>query len=130
MVKRIILFSAILLIVIVLFNSCFYDKSQQQYPAGTCDTTQVSYNTEIMAILDASCQGCHKGPSATSGINLYDYTTIKSLALDGKYTYGSLLSSVSHEGGNPNPMPQGANKLQECDINKIRAWVKMGAPAN
>ena len=130
MIIKKILASAVLLTVIVLFNSCFYDKSEQQYPAGACDTTRVSYNADIMAILDASCQGCHKGPSAKSGINLYDYTTIKSLALDGKYTYGSLLSSVSHEGGNPNPMPQGANKLQECDINKIRAWVNMGAPAN
>jgi len=130
MVKRIILFSAILLIVIVLFNSCFYDKSQQQYPAGTCDTTQVSYNTEIMAILDASCQGCHKGSSSSSGINLYDYATIKSLALDGKYVYGSLISSVSYQGGNPNPMPQGGNQLPECDINKIAAWVHRGAQDN
>ena len=130
MFKRIFFLSAAVLTVIILFNGCFYDKSQQQYPAGTCDTVNVSYNIDIMAILDASCQGCHKGASATSGINLYDYTVIKSLALDGKYTFGSLLSSVSHEGGNPNPMPQGANKLPQCDINKIRAWVNMGAPAN
>ena len=130
MFKRIIFFSAAVLTTIVVFNSCFYDKSQQQYPVGTCDTVNVSYHTEIMAILDASCQGCHKGASATSGIDLYDYATIKSLALDGKYTYGSWLSAVSYEGGNPNPMPQGANKLPQCDINKIRAWVNMGAPAN
>ena len=130
MVRKIIFHAVQELAVIFLFNSCFYDKAETQYPGGTCATTAVSYAVDITAILDASCQGCHKGASATSGINLYDYATIKSLALDGKYTYGSLLSSVSYEGGNPNPMPQGATKLPACDINRIRAWVNMGAPAN
>ena len=130
MYKKKFLAAAVLLCVFIFFNSCFYDKSQQQYPAVTCDTTSVSYSLDITAILDASCQGCHKGASASSGIDLYNYSTIKVLALDGKYVFGSLLSAVSFEGGNPNPMPQGANKLPDCDINKIRAWVNRGAPAD
>src|ERR1041385_7366806 len=105
MFRKVTFFSAALLTVILLFEGCFYDKSQQQYPAVPCDTAHISYGTDIVAILDANCQGCHKGTSAQSGINLYDYATIKSLALDGKYVYGSLLSSVSYQGGNPNPMP-------------------------
>ena len=130
MYKKIFFSAAVLLCVVIFFNSCFYDKSQQQYPVVACDTTNVSYSVDITAILDASCQGCHKGTSSSSGIDLYDYATIKSLALDGKYVYGSLLSAVSFEGGNPTPMPQGANKLPGCDINKIRAWINMGAPGN
>ena len=129
MIRRMFFYTSIG-IVVFTFNSCYYDKTQLQYPATTCDTTNVSYSIEIINILDASCQGCHKGSSSSSGINLYDYATIKSLALDGKYVYGSLVSSVSWQGGNPKPMPQGGNQLPVCDINKIKAWVNRGAPAN
>lgn len=118
------------MITIFIFSGCYYDKTQLQYPVSNCDTTKVSFSTDIINILDASCQGCHKGTSSSSGINLYDYATIKSLALDGKYVYGSLLSSVSFQGGNPSPMPKGSNQLPVCDINKIRAWVNSGAPDN
>jgi hypothetical protein len=127
--KKVFLFS-IITIIVSFSSGCYYDKTQLQYPASTCDTTNISYTIDIVSILDASCQNCHKGASASSGINLYDYATIKSLALDGKYVYGSLLSSVSFQGGNPNPMPQGTNQLPACDINKIRAWVNRGAPGN
>jgi hypothetical protein len=129
MIKKIFFYTATV-IVVFAFSSCYYDKTQLQYPATNCDTTNVTYNTDIVNILDASCQSCHKGASSSSGIDLYDYATIKSLALDGRYVYGSLLSSVSFQGGNPNPMPQGANQLPACDINKIRAWVNGGAPGN
>jgi len=129
MIKKIFIYTTIIIVVFEL-GSCYYDKTQLQYPTTTCDTTNVSYSVDIANILDASCQSCHKGSSSSSGINLYDYATIKSLALDGKYTYGSLVSSISFQGGNPNPMPQGGSKLPECDINKIQAWVNRGAPAN
>lgn len=129
MMKKIFFYTTAIIFVFA-FGSCYYDKTQVQYPSTTCDTTNVSYNIDIVNILNASCQGCHKGSSSSSGINLYDYATIKSLALDGKYIYGSLVSSVSYQGGNPNPMPQGENQLPECDINKIRAWVNLGAPDN
>ena len=130
MFKKVILYSLALLITVLMFSRCYYDKTQVQYPASNCDTANVSYSTDIISILDAACQSCHKGASSSSGINLYDYATIKSLALDGKYAYGSLLSSVSFQGGNPNPMPQSGNQLPQCDINKIRAWVNRGAPDN
>jgi hypothetical protein len=129
MIKKIFVYTTIVIILFAV-SSCYYDKTQVQYPATTCDTTNVSYSIDIINILDASCQGCHKGSGSSSGINLYDYATIKSLALDGKYVYGSLVSSVSYQGGNPNPMPQGGNKLPECDINKLRAWANLGAPDN
>ena len=97
--------------------------------ADNCDTTIVRYSMEIETILDRSCRGCHGGTSPSSGINLYDHATITGLALDGKHTFGTLLSAVMHEGG-AKPMPQGAPKLPDCDINMFRAWVNRGAPNN
>lgn len=115
---------------ITIFEGCLYHKADQEYPAsGGCDTTVVRYSVEIKAILDANCKPCHEGTAAISGFNLYDHSVISGLALDGQFTYGTLLSAVTHVGGAP-MMPQDQPMLQECDINKFKAWVHKGAPDN
>jgi len=131
MLKRIVLIVTASFLLIVSFEGCYNDKADQQYPVyGGCDTTTVTYSIEIKDILDNHCQSCHKGSnSIVSGFDLYDYNTIATLALDGKFTYGTLLSAVMHTGGAP-PMPQGAPQLQSCEIDKMRAWVNRGAPDN
>ena len=130
MLKKFAFAITVILLGMILFQGCFYDKADQQYPFTGCDTTVVRYSVEIRSILDANCKSCHQGAGSISGINLYDHATIQALALDGKYTFGSLLSAVLHEGGNPNQMPQGGNKLPACDLNKFTAWVGRGAPNN
>ena len=130
MVKKISLAAAAVLLAIIVFEGCYYDKADVQYPSpGGCDTASVLYTVQITAILDASCKSCHDGTNSVSGIDLYDYNTISTLALDGRFTYGTLLSAVMHQGGAP-AMPQGAPKLSDCDINTIAAWVNRGAPNN
>lgn len=129
MLKKIVFAVAVVFFLIIILQGCFYDKADVQYPGGTsCDTTGVSYDVEITAILNANCKSCHQpGSGSYSGINLYDYAVISGLALDGKFTYGTLLSAVMHQGGAPF-MPQNGPMLQDCDINKITAWVNNGAP--
>jgi mono/diheme cytochrome c family protein len=127
MIRKKLLVTACIIAAIVSLNACYYHKADVQYPF-VCDTTNVRYKVEIKAILDANCKSCHNGPDIT-GYDLYDHATISSLALDGNFTYGTLLSAVMHEGGAPE-MPQGGPKLQDCDINKIAAWVHKGAPDN
>lgn len=130
MIKRYSFIIVCMLAGILFFEGCFYDKADQQYPSsGSCDTTVVRYGVEIKSILDANCKPCHNGTASISGIDLYNYSTISSLALDGQFTYGTLLSAVMHKGGAPF-MPQGEAMLQDCDINKIAAWVHNGAQNN
>lgn len=130
MLKKFVFVAICLLVCTIIFQGCFYDKADQQYPStGNCDTTGITYNTEIKAILDANCKTCHDGTASISGIDLYNYQTISSLALDGQFTYGTLLSAVMHKGGAPT-MPETGPMLQDCDINKIAAWVHSGAPNN
>lgn len=127
--KKILFASACIIAFLFFSQGCYYHKADVEYPAtGGCDTTGMRYSVEIKAILDANCKSCHDGPDIT-GYDLYDHATISALALDGNFTYGTLLSAVMHEGGAPE-MPQGGLKLQECDINKIAAWVHDGAPNN
>jgi hypothetical protein len=131
MLKKVV-FAATLLVAYVIFSeSCVYHKGDQQYPSTgySCDTMNVRYSVEIKSILDANCKPCHDGTNSISGIDLYDHTTISTLALDGHFTYGTLLSAVMHTGGAP-MMPLGGPQLEQCDINKIAAWVHMQAPNN
>lgn len=128
--KKIVLYASGIAMSILFLQGCFYHKSDQEYPTPpTCDTTNVRYSVEIKAILDENCKACHGGSSPISGIDLYDHDVISFFALDGQFTYGTLLSAVMHEGGAPE-MPDGGPKLQDCDINKIAAWVHDGAPDN
>lgn len=129
--KKFLFVAVCLLTYIILFEGCFYNKADQQYPSSSasCDTTDIKYSIEIRSILDANCKSCHNGANSISGFDLYNYQTISGLALDGHFTYGTLLSAVMHKGGAPT-MPQGEPMLQDCDINKIAAWVHNGAQNN
>lgn len=130
MTRKIIFCTAAILIFFIFLQGCYYHKADQVYPStGGCDTSNVRYSVEIRAILDDNCKSCHNGTASTSGIDLYDYNVISTLALDGNFTYGTLLSAVMHEGGAPF-MPQSGGQLPDCDINKIAAWVHNGAPNN
>lgn len=131
--KRKIVSGAITCIVLaIVFGGCVYHKNDQvnpEPPDNGCDTSNVKYSVDIKAILDANCKSCHNGANSPSGIDLYNHTVISGLALDGNFTYGTLLSAVKHEGGAPQ-MPKGGSMLSDCDINTIAAWVHAGAPDN
>ncbi len=129
MIRKIVFASLCVIVYLIFITGCAYHKADIEYPApGGCDTINMRYSVEIKAILDANCKSCHDGTDV-SGYDLYDHATIAGLALDGNFTYGTLLSAVMHEGGAPE-MPQGGPKLTDCDINKIAAWVHAGAPDN
>jgi len=128
--KKFVFVSTAMLMYAIFLWGCVYHKSDQEYPAPlTCDTVNVRYNVEIKSILDEHCATCHSGSNSITGIDLYDHSVISFFALDGQFTYGTLLSAVMHEGGAPE-MPDGGPKLQDCEINKIAAWVHDGAPDN
>jgi mono/diheme cytochrome c family protein len=131
MIKKVFIAATLLVAYIIFSEGCYYHKADQEYPSSGngCDTINVRYSVEIRSILDANCKTCHNGTNSISGIDLYDYTTISTLALDGHFTYGTLLSAVMHEGGAP-MMPLGLPQLEQCDINKIAAWVHEQAPNN
>ena len=75
--------------------------------------------------MKANCFSCHGGTADQgAGIQLEDYTTMQDLA-----NTGILLSCLIQD-GSVSPMPKGAAKLSDCDINKFDAWIKQGAPQN
>lgn len=87
---------------------------------GSCETAGVTYTTFVQSLVQARCQGCHSGATPQGGINLTTYSNVKSLALNGKL-YGAVTRTT-------NWMPSGGTKLDQCTIDKLKAWVDAGAP--
>jgi len=116
----------VLLGIALLLPGCYYDVEEELYPyTGNCDTASVQYSATIVPIIQSGgCLGCHSGSTPSGNILLETYAQVKSLALNGR-----LIGAISHSAGY-SPMPQGGNKLSECNINRIRAWINEGAQEN
>jgi hypothetical protein len=118
--SALLLFSAI-----ATFPSCGDDDEPT-----TCDTTDVSYASDIAPIIASSCAGvdCHTGSSPGSGKPFNDYAGVKA-EVDAQRFYGS----VAHlQGFSPMPRKSDgtATKLDDCKIAQIKAGVDAGAPNN
>lgn len=114
------------LLLAFLATGCYYDKEEELYPGnGNCTTTDVSYSVTVSNLLSSyGCIGCHSGTAPSGSINLQGYNNVKARVNDGK-----LMGSINHAPGF-SAMPQGGNKMNSCDIAKIKAWIDAGAPNN
>ena len=127
--KKIIL-KSIAVVSIFMFSSCFYDKKSEIYPqtlTTTCDTTNSTYATTVVSILNSNCNNCHSASVAKSigaSIVLDNYTSLKIYVANNQ-----LINSINHTGG-ITPMPLNGAKINACDISKITAWVNRGALNN
>jgi len=87
-----------------------------------CDTTNVTYQSQIGTLIANRCQGCHSGANPDGGISLTNYNQIKNEAL-----FGLLYDAVTHN-GNATNMPYNSAQMPECEIDLIRIWIENGAP--
>jgi len=112
----------------VVLSSCYYDVEEELYPPNNnnCNNpTTISYAQHVVPLLQSNgCLGCHSGGAPSGGINLSNHTAVKVRATDGK-----LYGAINHSPGFK-PMPQGGNKMNACDIAKIKSWIDSGAPNN
>jgi mono/diheme cytochrome c family protein len=108
--------------------ACTYDNEEDLAPQPDhqfqCDTTAVTFSGTVVPILSTNCYSCHAAGIAEGGVVLDNYNGVKEEA-----SHGHLVGVITHAPGFP-PMPQGAAKLSDCDIEKIRNWVDAGAPNN
>jgi hypothetical protein len=112
-------------IMLSLFVSgCYYDNEEELYPVNTCNTIEMSYNTDVLPILQDNCYTCHDQASNLGGVTLEGYANLINYVENGK-----LLGVIKHEQGFPE-MPLGNPQLAQCQIDKIEAWVNQGSPNN
>jgi hypothetical protein len=123
--KKLILIAGLAMVV----AGCYNDKYEELYPAVgtvTCDTTNVTYTTDIKPIFTAKCNtvGCHDASTMASGYNFTTHAGTQPAALNGR-----IVGCVNWASGF-SPMPKGAPKLSDCEIKKITRWVNQGALDN
>ncbi|MCB0697171.1 MAG: hypothetical protein KDC07_07385 [Chitinophagaceae bacterium] len=113
---------------ILLLAACYNDKEDQLYPQPTattgCDTNNLSFATDIQPIMNQYCAipDCHDAITKSFFHDLSNYDGVKKCA-DG----GRMIPSIKQESGYL-PMPKGMNKLGDCEISRISAWVNAGMP--
>ena len=121
MIQKLILVSVVLA---VLSTSCTYYNEKELYPDEVCDTTNISYATDIQPIFQENCYKCHYGEAPYSNLDLSNFTNIQRVVDN-----GNLLRNIKHEPDGI-PMPKGGAKLSDCKILKIEQWVNLGIPNN
>jgi len=89
-------------------------------PAG-CDSTHVTYDSTINAIVQSWCTGCHGGSNPANGISLTNYDQVKAAVNNGR-----LMGAIRQETGFY-PMPKGS-QLSPCDIALFQIWINRGMP--
>lgn len=92
---------------------------------GGCDTSDITYTNSVASIINSSCavSGCHvNGNEANAWFSLEGYSNAKSAA-----DFGRIVGAISHD-ADFSPMPKGGDKLDQCTIDQVTAWIDSGAP--
>lgn len=92
--------------------------------SGGCDTTDMSFSSDIMPILTNKCVGCHSGAGASGGVDLSTHSGVLAVVQSGQ-----LFGSINWDNAYSN-MPKGGSQLPSCEINQIKAWIDAGALNN
>jgi len=104
--------------------ACGSDEAEEETMVEECVTEGVTYNNDIAAILDSNCAttSCHNDTDLANGFSLDGFTKSSAAA-----QFNNFLPSINRESGF-SPMPRGRDKLDQCDIDKITAWIDAGFP--
>lgn len=119
-----------LLLAFILFGTgCYYDKAEELYPPGDCDTATVGWSATVKPILQNRCYACHNAASANvsgAGIALEPYSNLQSFLNSNSQAF---LGAIQH-GSGYSPMPKGGGKLSDCELQQINQWIAGGYPEN
>jgi mono/diheme cytochrome c family protein len=117
------------IILFISLNSCKKSNFEEIHPpninqdttkaTSSCDTINVSYSGSISKIFNNNCNSCH---SSAAG-NFPPLDSIQPI----KDNIETIINSIM-QNGLASPMPKGSSKLDDCTINKIKAWKNKGFP--
>ena len=116
---------AILLLFLSVITACYYDSEEYLYPDNTpCDTENITYNGFVAGLMQTHCNSCHNASNPSGSVRTDTYNDLLVVVNNGR-----LNGAINHLPGY-SAMPQGGNKLPECDLLKIAAWIEAGTPLN
>ena len=118
--------STIYLLLLVVAAACSWENEETFFPeAENCDTLDVSYVKDIVPILVNNCYSCHSNANAPhfgSGNAFEDHADVST-------STSLIVKVINHMEGVP-AMPRESDKLDDCTISIIEAWVNEGALEN
>jgi hypothetical protein len=113
--------------------SCRNDKENIPAPTSACDTIAVSYSASVKIILQNNCYSCHStAVTQNGGFDVENWTSLKNylnLSYRGDGIYGSKFFHIVNQDGLVPHMPP-TGKLSDCELSKIRSWIRDGALQN
>ena len=98
--------------------SCKNNSVEALSNGSICDTTTVKYSTTITSMMTNHCTNCHGGANPEAGLKLESYSDL--------VTNGQASLNAMKNGS----MPQNAPKIDDCNINKLAAWINKGSLNN
>jgi cytochrome c5 len=121
-----LVYLSILIFLISIFNSCYYDKFDAIHPLdgyrNPCDSTaDSSYSQSIKFIMANNCTSCHNISFSQGNVQLDNYTSVLEQAQNGQ-----LMGTVLHKSGY-NAMPPGA-QIPTCQTDKLQQWINAKEP--
>ncbi|HTN09273.1 cytochrome c [Agriterribacter sp.] len=118
---RSLLYIWVLILFILALGSCSKASEDMLMTVQQCDTSGMKYSADVLPIITTNCYSCHANGIVNGDVSLDGYANLKTQADN-----GNLAGVITHTGGYP-PMPDNGGKLSDCEINKIKAWIKGGA---
>ncbi|HAM11239.1 MAG: hypothetical protein A2X05_04755 [Bacteroidetes bacterium GWE2_41_25] len=104
--------------------SCVNNNELDLYGIPDCDTTNVTWDSKISAIMQANCVTCHGEEVSYNGVRHDSYESEMVVVNDGR-----LRGVVNHLDGYVK-MPKDRGKLPACELQLINTWLDNGAPEN
>lgn len=94
-------------------------------PVDECVTTDITYTSYAKSLLDSTCasSSCHSEGNKDVIGSLANIDDVKEFVAGGF----NIIGAINHEEGVSN-MPKNGSKMDQCDIDKITAWVNAGTP--
>jgi len=108
-------------------SGCYYDNGEELYQhvsPTVCDTSEVSYTSFVVPLIDRLCINCHQGNTPSGAVNLDVYASVLIMVNNGRF-----IGAINHDEGF-SPMPKGAGKIPACQIEQLNAWIEQGAKNN
>ena len=111
----------------IILSLVFFGSVLTQYACGKddeCTTENMSFANDIKPILtDNGClaSGCHNSAAAFP----YDTYAKFKVVVDSNRVLGAIKREA-----NFSPMPKVGDKMSDCDISKVEAWITQGAKDN
>ena len=118
-----------LLLCAVFVMSCSNDSEDdltqidQEQVDDDSETTRLTYENTVKAIIDGSCIGCHDNPPRNGApFALVNYTQVSGRA-------NAILNAMSRQNGSAGAMPP-SGRLPQNTIDQIQEWIDNETPEN